>query len=159
MAAKKTGALFAVSSSLGAYLGSEDSKLAGFFHLFGKELGIAYQICDDILGIWGTEESVGKPVSDVSQRKKTLPVVYGLQNSKGEARKRLEKIYSQKSIDGADIAQVTNILDHLGARDYAEDLAEQYYSKALAQLEAAELDISGQTPLKETACFLLKRDF
>jgi geranylgeranyl diphosphate synthase type I len=159
MAAKKTAALFAVSTSLGAYLGSEDSKLVDFFHLFGKELGVAYQIFDDILGIWGTEESVGKSASDIAQRKKTLPVVYGLQNSEGEARKRLEKFYSQKSIKGEDIAEVLKILDRLGARDYAEDLAEQYYYKALVQLEATRLDTSRQAPLKETACFLLKRDF
>jgi geranylgeranyl diphosphate synthase type I len=159
MAAKKTAALFAVSTSLGAYLGSEDSKLVDCFHLFGKELGIAYQLCDDILGIWGMEESTGKSVSDIYQRKKTLPVVYGLQNSEGEAKERLDKLYSQKSIEGGDITEVTKILDHLGARDYAENLAEQYYQKALAHLEAAGLDTSRQAPLKETACFLLKRDF
>jgi len=159
MAAKKTAALLAIATSLGAYLGSEDSKLVGFFHLFGKELGIAYQICDDILGIWGMEESTGKSVSDISQRKKTLPVVYGLQNSEGEARKKLEKLYSQKSIEGEDINEVTKILDQLSARDFAENLAEQYYYKALAQLEATRLDPSRQAPLKETACFLLKRDF
>jgi geranylgeranyl diphosphate synthase type I len=159
MAAKKTAALFAVSTSLGAYLGSEVSKVEDFFHLFGKELGIAFQVCDDILGIWGMEESTGKSTSDISQRKKTLPVVYGLQNSDGEARKRLEQLYSQKSIEGEDITEVMKILDQLGARDYAENLAEQYYCKALAQLEATGLDISRQAPLKETACFLLKRDF
>jgi geranylgeranyl diphosphate synthase type I len=159
MAAKKTAALFAVSTALGAYLCSEDSKLVDSFHLFGKELGIAYQIYDDILGIWGMEESIGKSVSDISQRKKTLPLVYGLQNSEGEERKRLEKLYSQKSIEGEDITEVTKILDNLGARDYAENLAEQHYHKALAHLEATRLDTSKQAPLKETARFLLKRDF
>jgi len=158
MAAKKTGGLLAVSTSLGAYLGSEDSKLVDSFHLFGKELGIAYQICDDILGIWETKESVGKSVSDISQRKKTLPVVFGLQNSEGEARKRLEKIYSQKSIEGEDITEVTKILDQLGARDYAENLAEQHYQKALAHLEATRLDTPRQAQLKETARLLLKRN-
>ena len=159
MAAKKTAALFAVSTSLGAYLGGGDSKLVDFFHLFGKELGIAYQICDDILGIWGAKESIGKSTSDISQKKKTLPVVYGLQNSEGEARKKLKKLYSQKSIEGEDMIEVTKILDQLGARDYAENLAEQHYYKALAQLEATRLGTSRQAPLKETACFLLKRNF
>jgi geranylgeranyl diphosphate synthase type I len=159
MAAKKTAALFAASTSLGAYLGSEDGKLVDFFYLFGKELGIAFQICDDILGIWATEESLGKSVGDISERKKTLPVVYGLQNSKGKARKRLEELYSQKSIKGEDITEVMRILDHLRARAYAENLAEQYYYKAMAHLEATHLDTSSQAPLKEIARFLLKRDF
>jgi geranylgeranyl diphosphate synthase type I len=159
MAVRKTAALFAVSTSLGAYLGSEDSRLVDFFHVFGKELGIAYQIYDDILGIWGMEESIGKSISDISQRKKTLPVVYALQNSEAEARKRLEKLYSQKSIEGKDITEVTDILAQLGARDYAENLVEQHYQKALAYLEATRLDIIRQVPLKEIASFLLNRDF
>ncbi|MGA8849299.1 MAG: polyprenyl synthetase family protein [Dehalococcoidia bacterium] len=159
MATRKTAALLAVATSLGAYLGSEDSKLVDFFHMFGKELGIAYQICDDVLGIWGTEESIGKSASDISERKKTLPVVYGLQNSEGEARRRLEELYSQKSIGGKDITEVTKILNRLGARDYAENLAEQHYYKALAHLDATGLEASRQAPIKETACFLLKRDF
>ena len=159
MAAKKTAALLAVATSLGAYLGSEDSKVVDFFYLFGKELGMAYQICDDILGIWGVEENIGKSAGDISQRKKTLPVVYGLQNSDGEARKRLEKLYSQKSIEGEDIMEVMKILDQSGARDYAENLAEQYYCKALVHLEATQLDTSRQALLKEIACFLLNRDF
>jgi len=99
------------------------------------------------------------PVSDISERKKTLPVVYGLQNSEGEARNRLEKLYSQKAIKDEDITEVTRILGQLGARDYAENLIEQYYNKALAHLEATQLDTSRQAPLKETANLILKRDF
>jgi len=159
MAAKKTAALFAVSTALGAYLGGGDSKVVDFFFMFGKELGIAYQIYDDISGIWGTREEIGKSVSDISQRKKTLPIVYGLQNGKDKERKRLKKFYSQKSIEGEDNTEVIKILDHLGARDYAENLAQQYYHKALAHFEANQLDTSRQALLKETAYFLLKRDF
>ena len=158
MAAKKTAALFGASTSLGAYLGSQDSRLVDSFDLFGRELGTAYQICDDILGIWGTEV-VGKSATDISQRKKTLPVVYGLQNSKGKAREKLAKVYSRKSIRGDDIAEVAGILDHSGARDYAENLAEQYYHKALAHLEGTRLDKASLAPLEETARVLLKRDF
>jgi len=159
MAAKKTAALFAASTYLGAYLSSEDSKLVDSFYLFGRDLGIAYQIRDDVLGIWGVEERVGKSVGDIPQRKKTLPIVYGLQNSKGEASKRLRKLYSQESIKGDEIAEVRKILGQLGARDYAENLAEEYYRKALACLAAAKLDGSRQASLKEIAHFLLKREF
>jgi geranylgeranyl diphosphate synthase type I len=158
MAAKKTAALFAVSTALGAYLGNSDSKLVDFFHMFGKELGTAYQIYDDISGIWGTSEKIGKSVGDISQRKKTLPVVYGLQNSDSTERKRLMKFYTQKSIDGEDIREVKEILDHSGARDYAENLAQQYFHKALAHLEATGLDSSRLASLKDTTNFLLKRD-
>jgi len=159
MAAKKTAALFAVSTSLGAYVGREDSGLVDFCRLFGRELGMVFQIDDDIFGIWGVEDTVGKSAGDICQRKKTLPVVYGLQSSEGAARKSLGKLYSQKSIKGEDIEEVTKILDNLGARNYAENVAEQYYRRALAHLEATGLGTSSLAPLKETASFLLKRDF
>lgn len=159
MATKKTAALFAVSTSLGAYVGSENSDLVDSFGLFGRGLGMVFQIHDDILGIWGIEDTVGKSASDINQRKKTLPVVYGLQTSEGATRNRLRKLYSQKSIEGEDIEEVTQILGNLGARNYAENTAERYYRKALARLEATGLGISSLAPLEEAASFLLKRDF
>jgi len=159
MAAKKTAALFAVSTSLGAYLGSEDSELVDSFRLFGRELGMAFQIHDDILGIWGARESVGKSAGDICQRKKTLPVVYGLQSSKGTARKSLGKLYSKESIEGEDIQKVIKILNDLGARNYAENVTQQYYHKALVHLDTTGLDLARLSLLKETAGFLLTRDF
>ncbi len=159
MAAKKTAALFAVSTSLGAYLGGEDTQLVDSFHLFGKELGIAYQIYDDMLGIWGVKQSTGKSAGDISERKKTLPVVHGLQHSKGAAQKRLGKLYSKESIEGEAIKEVTKVLDDLGARDYAESVAQQYYHRAMAHLDATGLELSSLGLLKETAGFLRTRDF
>ncbi len=157
MIAKKTAALMATSTSLGAYLGSQDGKLVNPFYLFGKELGIAYQIRDDILGIWGTEGNTGKSANDISQKKKTLPVVYGLRNSNHEEGKRLFKLYSQHSSQGEHITEVLSILDRLGARDYAQDLVGQHCRQALAQLEATGLAPSRQAPLRELTRFLLER--
>jgi len=159
MAARKTAALFAASTSLGAYLGGGDDKLVEAFRLFGRELGTAYQIYDDVLGIWGTEERLGKSTGDIAQRKKTLPVVYGLRNSAVEARNRLEKLYAQKSMKEADVGEVTDILQRSGAGDYSKDLAGQYYRKALARLEASGLGASRQAPLREMARSLVDRDF
>jgi geranylgeranyl diphosphate synthase type I len=160
MIAKKTGALMAASTFLGAYLGIEDGQLADSLYRFGKELGMAYQICDDILGIWGTEERMGKPVGDdISQRKKTLPVVYGLENSAYEDKEKLKRLYSQERIQGEDIAEIVGILERIGARDYARDLAEKHHQRALAELEATGLSRRKQAPLREAASFLLERDY
>lgn len=159
MAAKKTAALLAVSTALGAYVGSGYSKVMDFLHLFGRELGMAFQIRDDIMGIWGMEENTGKSAGDIPRRKKTLPVVYGLQHSAGKGKESLQKLYAQESINGEDIAEVKRVLEQSGARAYAENLAEQHYDRALAQLEATGLDSSRKAPLKEIACFLLRRDF
>jgi len=159
MAAKKTAALLAVSTSLGAYVGSEYSKAVDSLHLFGRELGMAFQIRDDIMGIWGTEENTGKPAGDIPRRKKTLPVVYGLQHSAGKGKESLQTLYAQEFIVGEDIAEVKRVLEQSGARAYAENLAEQHYRRALAQLEATGLDSFRKAPLKEIACFLLMCDF
>ena len=158
MAARKTGALFALSTSLGAYLGAENSRLMNSFHLFGKELGVGYQIRDDMLGIWGKEDAIGKSATDIALKKKTLPVVYGLQRSRGNARKRLEILYSQTSIEGEDVGEVTKILEQLGARNYAENLAERYYGRALGHLESTGLDAPCLAPLEDIACFVLDSD-
>ena len=160
MIAKKTAALMAVSTSLGAYLGREDEELADSLYRFGKELGMAYQIRDDILGIWGAKESLRKPVGDdVSQRKKTLPVVYALQNSNQEDREKLKKLYSQPYIQGEDVTEVVRILEQIDARDYAQMVVAQYHRRALARLDATRLNPSKQAPLREVASFLLERDY
>jgi geranylgeranyl diphosphate synthase type I len=159
MAARKTAALFAAATSLGAYLGSEDRELVDSFRLFGRELGMVFQIHDDILGIWGARDTVGKSADDICRRKKTLPVAYGLQGSKGAARDRLRKLYSRESIEGEDINEVTKILNDLGARERAENMSRQYYRKALAHLDTTGLAPSSLALLRETADSLLTRDF
>ncbi len=159
MIAKKTAILIATSTSLGAYLGTEDEKLVNYLYQFGKELGMVYQIHDDMLDIWGIKGKTGKSVNDISQRKKSLPVVYGLQNSKGGDRQKLREIYSQEYIQGEDLSQVMRILEQLGARDYSRDLAEQYYHRALAQLEATGLNPQNLAPLREAGRFLMERDY
>lgn len=159
MIAKKTAALIATSTSLGSCLGTDDEKLVKCLYQFGRELGMVYQIRDDILDIWGAEEKTGKPMgSDISQKKKTLPVVYALQISNGETKHRLEELYSQEYIQGEDLFWVIKILEQLGARDYSQNLAEQYYRQALAQLEATGLDAGNLASLKEVSRFLMERD-
>jgi geranylgeranyl pyrophosphate synthase len=86
-------------------------------------------------------------------------VIYGLQKSEGNERKRLKKFYTQESIEGEDNTEVKEILDHSGARNYAENLSQQYYHKALLHLGATELDSSRLAPLKKITNFLLERNF
>jgi len=160
MITKKTAALMAASTSIGACLVTEDEGIVSCLHEFGKSLGLAYQIHDDILGIWGAEEKIGKSVkSDISQKKKTLPVVYGLENSRGKDKQRLEKLYSQESIEGESVTEVVEILNRSGARGYAQDLEQQYYHQALTKLEATGLDPSRRVPLSEAARFLMECDY
>jgi geranylgeranyl diphosphate synthase type I len=157
MIRKKTAALIAASTSMGAYLGKGGEKVQ-YFHQFGEALGMAHQIRDDILGIWGMKESTGKSIEeDLRQRKKTLPVVYALRESKDKA--QLERLYSQRHIDGRDVPVVVGILDQSGARDHAQNLVKQYCRRALEQLEASGVERNCQAPLKQITHFLAERNY
>jgi geranylgeranyl diphosphate synthase type I len=157
MIRKKTAALIAASTSMGAYLGKGREKVQ-YFYKFGEELGMAYQIRDDILGIWGAKASTGKSVEeDLRQRKKTLPVVYALRESEDKA--KLERLYSQTYIRGGDISMIVGILDKAGARDHAQNLVRQCCRRALEQLEASGLEKNHQAPLKEMAQYLVERNY
>ncbi|MCD6230774.1 MAG: polyprenyl synthetase family protein [Dehalococcoidia bacterium] len=159
MVTKKTAALVATSSALGSYLGNADDKIVNCFYQFGKEMGLAFQIVDDILGIWGVEENTGKPTkNDILQKKKTLPVIYGLRCSKVEERETLVKLYSQRFMHDSDVAQVLVALDRLGAKNYSYKLAQHYYHQALAHLDIIEYKLGQQSYLRDMACFLTKRN-
>ena len=85
MEAAKTGALLAASGSVGATLAGADQRTVRAYADFGADLGIAFQFVDDLLGIWGSPETTGKPVySDLAARKKTMPLVWCLENGGAE---------------------------------------------------------------------------
>ena len=157
MIRKKTAALIAASTSMGAYLGEGGEKVQ-YFHQFGEALGMAYQIRDDILGIWGTKENTGKSIEeDLRQKKKTLPVVYALMESKDKA--ELERLYSQRRIESSDVPILVGILDQSGARNHAQDLVQQCCRRALQQLEASGVEKDRQAPLTQITHFLAERNY
>jgi len=157
MIRKKTAALIAASTSMGAYLGKGEAKVQHFYQ-FGEALGMAYQIRDDTLGIWGMKENTGKSMEeDLRQRKKTLPVVYALRESKDKA--KLKRLYLQGHIESKDIPIVMGILDRSGARDHAQNLVRQFCRQALEQLEASGVERNRQAPLTQIAHFLAERNY
>jgi len=157
MVRKKTAALIAASASMGAYLGKGGDKVE-YFRQFGEALGMAYQIRDDILGIWGTREDTGKSIEeDLRQRKKTLPVVYALIESKDKA--KLQRLYSRRHIESSDVPALVEILDNSGARDHAQNLVQQFCRRALEQLQASGVEGNCQAPLKQITDFLAERNY
>lgn len=133
MISGKTAALLGLCAQLGALIASCDDDRAAHFGRFGVDLGIAFQIHDDILGIWGDEAKTGKSAaSDILSRKKSLPVLYGLEQSQ-----RLAEIYSQPDDAPIDVAEVVGLLNETGAQEYARDLEQDYSAKSAAALAAA----------------------
>jgi geranylgeranyl diphosphate synthase type I len=157
MIRKKTAALIAVSTSMGAYLGRGSEKVE-YFRRFGEALGTAYQIRDDILGVWGVKVSTGKSVAeDLRRKKKTLPLVYALSQSKDKA--KLRTLYSKRHINSEDISAIVTILDQSGARDHCQNLVQEYGCRALEQLEASGAEGNHQAPLKQLVNSLAGRDY
>lgn len=129
----KSAALVAACAEMGALAGSEDAALASRYAEFGLNLGIAFQIRDDILGIWGDPNVTGKSAAtDILSRKKSLPVLYGLGHSL-----ELEAIYQRETFDDADVREAVALLDRLGVRGYTQEQETLYYQRALAALRSA----------------------
>lgn len=144
----KTAALVAGACAIGAIVAGSD--VAAYYENFGREVGFAFQIQDDLLGIWGDPEITGKPAgNDIRHRKKSLPIAYGLDHSE-----TLRELYAAETLD---VAAVSAELNHIGARDYAESMANQHHQRALSALNAAGRDNAATEALRELANSLLNR--
>ncbi len=113
----KSAALVSASAEIGALIGCGDPTLSGHFAEYGRSLGVAFQIRDDILGIWGDPERTGKSAAtDILSRKKTLPVLYGLSKSE-----RLVEIYHRDPFGDEQVAEAVALLNDAHALEYAQE--------------------------------------
>ncbi len=156
----KTAALLSTSAFLGALLGGADDEVTARYATFGKQLGIAFQIEDDILGIWGDEEKTGKPAaSDVLEKKKTLPIIFGLMKEFGDSDdKPLTRIFGKEKITPQEAKEAARILDEYGARAYANTLAAEAHQLAMTALENTGVRGEAQDDLRALAEKLLGRE-
>jgi geranylgeranyl diphosphate synthase type I len=135
MIRRKTAALIAAAAGLGAILGGADTTTAQAMFDFGQNLGLAFQIQDDVLGIWGEPELTGKPAAaDLHRRKLSLPVIHTLQQSPRRA--ELAQLYRRPSDDGEDVRPMLEILDGVETRLYTEQLAASFHQQALDALDS-----------------------
>jgi geranylgeranyl diphosphate synthase type I len=115
MAMNKTGALLGFSAALGALLAGGTPQHVKAFDAAGREMGLAFQIMDDVLGIWGEPVRTGKPVgSDLRRRKKSLPVLKALERGGSSARRLADLFAGQESLDDAQVAQATELIESAG---------------------------------------------
>ncbi len=155
----KTASLFAAALEMGALLGEAEPPRVAHYHAFGWNLGLAFQVQDDVLGIWGDPAVTGKPAaSDLWRRKKSWPVVYALEHASGPTRETLETFYRQAQPAGADVARVLDILNDLGARSQAEAVVAGYHEQALRALDQAAGHEPAQGWLRELAQTLVGRE-
>jgi geranylgeranyl diphosphate synthase type I len=137
MIGRKTAALISASIEAGAVLATEDEAVIASYRAFGWDLGVAFQLNDDLLGIWGRELATGKEPTDVPRKKKTLPVIYAFEHATPADRDRLAALYANGSLSSDHTAEIVEILERSGAREYTRDQARLHRDRALAALDAA----------------------
>jgi geranylgeranyl diphosphate synthase type I len=129
----KTAALLEAAAEIGARLGGAAAAACADYAAFGHHLGLAFQLQDDILGIWGDPEQTGKPAGDdLRDRKKSFPAVYALAHSPDFASR-----WSTDGTDSADVEELQRLVDASGARALTVDLSRQHVERAQQALRAA----------------------
>lgn len=157
----KTGSLLAASAQMGALVATDDATRIEQFRQFAENLGLAFQIEDDILGVWGDEAVTGKSAAtDIRDKKKALPAVYALnQKHDQKAARQLAELYRQPGpLDEAAIQLALKILEQVGARPYAEARAADYYRRALDHLRQSGCSDDALSALRELAASLVGRE-
>lgn len=157
MVERKSGALFGCAMRLGGLVGTADGAVAGALDRCGRGLGVAFQVHDDVLGVWGSEERTGKqPAADIRNRKKSLPVVRTLAGAEGD---ELRRVYSKREIGDEDVSTVLAALEAVDARGYCERAARERLERALDLLSDIELKPGPSAEIREVAAFLLEREY
>jgi geranylgeranyl diphosphate synthase type I len=159
MVAGKTAALMAASAASGALIGNASPDVVSLFEEFGRNLGFAFQIRDDILGIWGEAEETGKPTGeDIWTRKKSFPIVYALEQAAEQDREILRAVYGKQGLNDEDVAAVSAVLQRAGARASSQQVAAEYASKALRGLEKLDLVPERHRDLETLADYFVSRE-
>jgi geranylgeranyl diphosphate synthase type I len=127
----KTAALIAFSCWLGGLASGQDQYVLAKLYDFGENLGLAFQIQDDFLGVWGDPAVTGKSdASDIATKKKTLPVIFGLQ-----ANDEFRSLWQESTPNPVQVAQMANLLKKTGAQSYTREQAMKYTDQAFQILE------------------------
>lgn len=137
---KKTGILYEFAGVAGAMIGlntcESDHRLVGAISSFTRKCGIAFQLQDDILGIVGDEDLLGKPVgSDLREGKRTTVVYYAFENASQRQKKKLSDTLGNRRATEEEISEATDLLRQLGGIQRTKDLAESYVRDGLAHLD------------------------
>jgi geranylgeranyl diphosphate synthase type I len=154
MIAGKTAALLSACCHIGSILGGAEESKQDAYRSFGHALGMAFQVQDDILGIWGDEAITGKSAaSDLLEGKKSLPVLHGL-SKRGKFAER----WARGPIQPAEVEEIAQLLAKEGSYEYTHAISRQMTTLALDSLREADPPGEAGEALMELANKLIKRE-
>ncbi len=150
---RKTACLFSVSVRLGSVLADVNSALEAQLGAYGHNLGIAFQIVDDVLDLTASEATLGKPVaSDLREGKATLPVIHAYAHGTPAERTAIERVLTEESFEHVSHADILAILERHRSVDYALAAAFRY-------AEAARVSLTDLPESDERRALLWMPDF
>jgi len=159
MVSGKTAALMAAAAGSGALVGEAPPGAVSAFEQFGEKLGFAFQIRDDVLGIWGESRDTGKPTGeDIRARKKSFPVVCAMESATGRDREELRAIYGKERLNEKDVATASTLLESAGARVRSQETASGYAEEALRCLAGIDLVPERRRDLELLADYFVNRE-
>ena len=151
----KSGALMGCAAALGAIVATGEMATIDALSNFGLKLGVGAQIRRDINDIWRLPDSGESPSPDILNKKKSLPVIYALQNATGQQKHVLGDIYFRRVMEPDDLGLLIDVLETLGARDYAQEKVDLLKGEAIESLESATLTTQGKYNLEMLASNIL----
>ena len=136
MIGKKTAALFDVSCAMGAICATRKNKDIRNLSAFGRNLGIAFQITDDLIGVMGDPKITKKPVgNDLREGKKSLPILMAIKSSRGKDKKTILDAFGNSKATRKDLNKAVEVIRSIGIEDRVRKQALSYASKAEKSLE------------------------
>ncbi|GHO84285.1 polyprenyl synthetase [Dictyobacter formicarum] len=138
MISRKTAALMRCSAEMGAMLGTRDAGTIQRLASFGQAIGVAFQVRDDLLGVWASAAELGKTrAGDVYRRKKSLPILHALEQANPQDLQTLQDIYQQESpVSDEQVEQVLAIFERTQTRAYCQAFLQQQCDAAYEALNA-----------------------
>jgi geranylgeranyl diphosphate synthase type I len=159
MAENKTGALLGYACAVGALYGGGTPDQVARLRRFGARLGLAFQLVDDLLGIWGDPSVTGKPVySDLRNRKKSLPVVAALTSGTPAGRELAALYHRDLRLVDAELIRAAELIDAAGGREWSQGRAGELLEGALHDLDAAASAGGAAAELATLARLVTRRD-
>jgi geranylgeranyl diphosphate synthase type II len=157
----KTSVLLAASMKIGAILGGAGETDAALLYIYAENLGIAFQIQDDILDCYGDEALVGKqPGGDIIQNKKTLLLIEAIKRSTIKNDGRLQEWISKKEFNNTEkVTDFLSIFNDYDIKSFALKQRDAYVQKSVQALESISLDEPKKAVLKSLVDYLVLRDF
>lgn len=159
MISRKTGALIEASMHIGSIIATGNKDFAQTFGKCGRSLGLAFQIRDDLLGIWGDPSLTGKAVgADIRRKKKSLPIVFLFQHASKDDQSWLSNAYKKDTVSESEVLDILELMEKLQVREYVQKEAEENAEIAMNSISRLGISQDSLKSIEAIAKFFTTRN-